>query len=86
MSVIAHGKNTEIPAAASQAGRGPIASVALMIFGALRTAIVGTAHFVILVAEAFAEARIQRANIEIELYRDRFKHSSKSDDDLPVIR
>ena len=27
-----------------------------------------------------------RANIEIELYRDRHKHASKNDDDLPIVR
>jgi len=36
--------------------------------------------------EAVAEARIHRAMIEAELYRKRYSHSSKNDDDLPVIR
>ena len=36
--------------------------------------------------EAFAEARLQKALIEAELYLNRCKHTSKNDDDLPVIR
>jgi hypothetical protein len=38
------------------------------------------------VAEVFAEARLQRAAIEAELYLNRYKHSSKNDDDLPIVR
>ena len=37
-------------------------------------------------AEAIAEARMQRARIEADLYLNRFRHSSKNDDDLPAIR
>jgi hypothetical protein len=36
--------------------------------------------------EAIAEARMHRAMIEAELYRKRYKHSSKNDDDLPVLQ
>ena len=36
--------------------------------------------------EAIAEARMHRAMIEAELYLKRYKHSSKNDDDLPVLR
>ena len=38
------------------------------------------------VIEAIAEARMQRAMIEAEMYCNRYKHSSKDDDDLPVFR
>jgi hypothetical protein len=38
------------------------------------------------VFEAIAEARMHRAMIEAELYLKRYKHSSKNDDDLPVLR
>jgi len=40
-------------------------------------------------ARAFArmsEANMQKALIETELYRNRYKHASKNDDDLPVVR
>ena len=36
--------------------------------------------------DAIAEARAQKAMIEAELYLNRYKHTSKNDDDLPVIR
>ena len=36
--------------------------------------------------EAIAEARMQRAAIEAELYLSRYIHSSKNDDDLPIVR
>jgi hypothetical protein len=38
------------------------------------------------ILDAIAEARVQKAMIEAELYRNRYMHSSKNDDDLPVIR
>jgi hypothetical protein len=37
-------------------------------------------------AQAIAEARQHEAAIEAELYRNRYKHSSKNDDDLPIVR
>ena len=36
--------------------------------------------------QAVAEARMQRAAMEAELYLNRYKHSSKNDDDLPIVR
>ena len=36
--------------------------------------------------DAIAEARAQKAMIEAELYQKRYLHSSKNDDDLPIIR
>jgi ribosomal protein L18E len=38
------------------------------------------------VAEANAESRKHRAAIENEIYHYRYRHSSKNDDDLPVVR
>ena len=35
---------------------------------------------------ALAEQRIHRSLIEAELYLNRYKHSSKNDDDLPIVR
>ena len=35
---------------------------------------------------ALAEQRMHRALIEAELYRNRYTHSSKNDDDLPIVR
>ena len=42
--------------------------------------------FVLNVFDAIAEARAQKAMIEAELYLNRYRHTSKNDDDLPVIR
>ena len=36
--------------------------------------------------EAVAEARKQRTLIETQLYRGRYKHRSKNDDDLRMVR
>ena len=38
------------------------------------------------ILDAIAEARAQKAMIEAELYLNRYKHTSKNDDDLPVVR
>jgi hypothetical protein len=35
---------------------------------------------------AIAEARAQKAMIEAELYLNRYRHTSKNDDDLPIVR
>jgi hypothetical protein len=43
-------------------------------------------HRCIALFEAIAEARMHRAMIEAELYLKRYKHSSKNDDDLPVLK
>lgn len=37
-------------------------------------------------SRALAEKRMHRAAIESELFRGRYKHSSKNDDDLPIVR
>ena len=37
-------------------------------------------------SRVLAEQRMHRAAIESELYRGRYKHSSKNDDDLPIVR
>ena len=42
--------------------------------------------FLVRMFDAIAEARVHRAMIEAELYRKRYLHSSKNDDDLPIVR
>jgi hypothetical protein len=37
-------------------------------------------------SRALAEKRRHRTAIESELFRSRYKHSSKNDDDLPIVR
>jgi len=54
--------------------------------GGLRKAIGWIGRLLVSAYEAIAEARLQKTRIEAELYRDRYLHSSKNDDDLPVVR
>ena len=56
------------------------------IVNPVRKAIVSVGRLIILLAQAYAEAQMQQAKLEVELYRDRYKHSSKNDDDLPIVR
>jgi hypothetical protein len=88
MSIVAHStrKNVKLPATAGRADRLPIALAVPAIVGLLRKAFVRSARLLMHAAQAVAEARMQRAVIEAELYRNRYKHSSKNDDDLPIVR
>jgi hypothetical protein len=86
VSVIAHRKHVEVPAAADQAGRAATASPLPTIVSFLRNTIVKSATLFAHAIEVIAEARAQKAAIEAELYLDRYKHSSKNDDDLPIVR
>ena len=45
-----------------------------------------TGRLIVTVYEAIGEARLQKAMIEAELYRNRYMHTSKNDDDLPIVR
>ena len=86
MSVIAHRKNVDIPAAAGRADRAAIASLVPATISFLRKAIRSGVRLLMHIVEVIAEARMQRAAIEAELYLNRYKHSSKNDDDLPIVR
>jgi hypothetical protein len=87
MSVTVHStrKNVKFPATAGRADRSPIASFSLAIVRFVREAILNAARLIGHALQAIAEARAQRAMIEAELYLNRYKHSSKNDDDLPVV-
>ncbi len=74
MSVIAHRKYTAI------------ASPMSAFVGSLRNAIMSGAKLLMHIFEVFAEARQHKAAIEAELYLNRYRHSSKNDDDLPIAR
>jgi len=52
----------------------------------LRHLIASVARLIVGISDAIAEARLQKALIEAELYRNRYRHTSKNDDDLPVVR
>ncbi len=59
---------------------------ALTIARRLRNALAATGRLIVTVYETIGEARLQKAMIEAELYRNRYMHKSKNDDDLPVVR
>jgi len=61
-------------------------SVTPAIIGRLRKALAAAGQALTSAYETLAEARLQKAMIEAELYRNRYMHASKNDDDLPVIR
>jgi len=86
MSVMVHRKNAEISTASDHVDRAAIAAPVAAVARFLRKAIIGSASFFARTMQAVSEARLQEAKIEVELYRNRYKHSSKNDDDLPVVR
>ncbi len=52
----------------------------------LRNTLAATGRLIVNVYEAIGEARLQKAILEAELYRNRYMHTSKNDDDLPIAR
>ena len=86
MSIIAHRKNVELQAAVGQADRAAITSRLQAIVSFVRKAIGRGARLLVHIVEVIADARMHRAAIEAELYLNRYKHSSKNDDDLPIAR
>jgi hypothetical protein len=86
MSLTLHGnrKNWGLPEAASRSDRKPAASPLPAIFRFIRKATVKSARLLVRASETFAEARMHKAMIEVELYRNRYRHTSKNDDDLPI--
>lgn len=84
MSLTLHStrKNWALP---SPAGRVDRASIAPAIFRFARKALVNSARLLVRASEIFAEARMHKAMIEAELYRNRYMHTSKNDDDLPIV-
>jgi hypothetical protein len=85
LSLQGNRKHWGLPAGASPAVRKPIAYRLTPIFAFVRTAAVKSARFLVHASEAFAEARMHMAMIEVELYRNRYTHDSKNDDDLPIV-
>jgi hypothetical protein len=73
-----------LPEAIGRAKRKPAASPLPAIFSFIRKAAVKSATFLVHAHEVFAEARMHKAMVEVELYRNRYRHTSKNDDDLPI--
>jgi hypothetical protein len=86
MSLTLHStrKNWGLPEAAGHGDRKPSASLLPAIFRFIRKAAVKSATFLVRPHEVFAEARMHKAMVEVELYRNRYRHTSKNDDDLPI--
>jgi len=86
MSLITH-RNLKAAKPLAATGRAERVSVALAItafVGAARKAIMQGARLFSHAAQAISEARMHKAAVEAELYLNRYKHSSKNDDDLPI--
>jgi hypothetical protein len=54
-------------------------------FGILRAAAVKCGRLLMQASNAYAEARMHTARIEAELYRGRYMHATKNDDELPMV-
>jgi hypothetical protein len=87
MSLIAY-PNSSKPNASGSASKknATYNSSAPTIASRLRKIFAATGRLCANVFDAVAEARAQKAMIEAELYLNRYRHTSKNDDDLPVIR
>lgn len=88
MSLMAH-RNLKAVKLLAATGRAEHVSVALAItaiVSLVRKAIMQGTRLLMHAMQAIAEARVHGAAIEAELYRNRYKHSSKNDDDLPIVR
>ena len=72
MSVLAHGKM-----------RRPQSRLSTIVGFVRKMRLAGAKRFMRSM-EVISEAQMQKALIEAELYRNRYKHSSKNDDDLPI--
>ncbi len=85
LSLQGNRKSWGLPAGARPAERKPTAYPLTSIFAFVRKAAVKSARFLVRASEAFAEARMHKTMIEVELYRNRYVHDSKNDDDLPIV-
>ena len=79
-------KPANFSGAANSTVHGLFVTRALAIGNFLRKAIVSIAKVFARAFDRVSEANMQKALIETELYRNRYKHTSKNDDDLPVVR
>jgi hypothetical protein len=88
MSVITYrNRNTrKHPAVSGRTDRASAAASLSTIVRPVRQAFVRIGRLLLRVVQVIAEARAQKAMIEAELYLNRYKHSSKNDDDLPIVR
>jgi len=86
MSLVTYpNSNTSKPSrSATKKAAVQLAGAEVTITGRLRGAFTAAGKLLINVFDAIAEARVQKAILEAELYQRRYLHTSKNDDDLPV--
>jgi len=77
--------DTQSTIAAPRFGRRPVVRHRPIV-GRLRRAMTAAGSLLASAFQAFAEARMNRVAIETELYCNRYRHTCKNDDDLPVAR
>ena len=87
MSVIASKtrNDAEFATARVRGNRSPTMSAASVAAAFVRKVAMKSTRLFMHAAQSIAEARMQRAAIEVQLYLNRYHHSSKNDDDLPVV-
>ena len=66
--------------------RTPIVAALSAVIGVAHKAAAKCVQLIGAAVDVMAEARMQKAALEAELYRNRYRHTSKNDDDLPVVR
>ena len=88
MSVMTYrtNKTEKHPVVSGRADRARVTFSKSAIVNPVGKAITRCARLLTHAVQAVAEARMQRAAMEAELYLNRYKHSSKNDDDLPIVR
>jgi hypothetical protein len=86
MSLLALAKSAESKALGGLAKGARPGRPGSAIAGRLRNSMAVIGRTLANAFNAIAEARMQRAMIEAQLYLNRYKHTSKNDDDLPVVR
>ena len=88
MSVIASKtrKDVEFATASVRGNRPQTMSAVSITAGFVRKATVKSARLFMHAVHSIAEARVHRVAIEAELYLNRYRYTSKNDDDLPIVR
>jgi len=71
---------------ATKLERSPILAVLSAATGFTRKFAVKAGSLLLRAIDAVAEVRMQRAQLEAEFYLGRYRHTSKNDDDLPIVR
>jgi hypothetical protein len=86
MSLVTYPITAKVFGGAPDKSASPMKSRSPTVADRLRAFLRATGRWITIAFDAVLEARAQRAMIEAQLYLNRFKHTSKNDDDLPVLR